>query len=58
MMRYLIIGLMLLATGCVSFGLECKSDKTHGWVKIRRFAFAPGRRNVEALGMFKEKICP
>ena len=56
--RFAILSLLLAGTsGCVSFGVECRSGETHGWVKVRRIAFAPSKATTENLTGFKEKVC-
>lgn len=57
MKTLLIAVLAATVSGCVSFGVECRSGDTRGWVKVRRFAFAPSKATVENLTGFKEKVC-
>ena len=43
--------------GCVSFGIECRHESTHAWVKVRRMAFAPSKGTTDNLANFREKVC-
>ena len=58
MKRIAILALLLAGTaGCVSFGIECKSGDTNGWVRVRRVAFAPSAATTENLAKFRERVC-
>ena len=58
-MRHAIVGAVLgaLLGGCVSFGVECKSENVNGWVRVRRFAIATSAATTENLAKFKERVC-
>ena len=58
-MRKLLPLLFLLGlSGCVSFGIECRNDKTNAWVRVKRFGLSVSKKQAEALSDFKTKVCP
>lgn len=56
-MKILLFSACLLASGCVSFGLECKRESTNAWIKVKRIGMGVSKKQAEALATFKEKVC-
>lgn len=58
-MRLIPIALLPLAlAGCVSFGVECRTERTNAWVKVRRVGWGVSAKQAQALADIKTKVCP
>lgn len=52
------LGLLTLAQGCVSLGVECKTDKINAWARVSRVGLGVSQRQAANFAAFKEKVCP
>lgn len=56
--RLMIPLCMAFLSGCVSFGVECRNEKTNAWMRARRFGWGISARQAQALADMKTKVCP
>ena len=48
----------LAAGGCVSFGVQCQTDRVSAFVKVHRPGWGISKGQVGNLADFKARVCP
>jgi hypothetical protein len=47
-----------LTAGCVSFGVQCQTDRVSAFVKVHRPGWGVGKGQVANLADFRSRVCP
>ena len=56
-MRFLLLIVAVMFSGCVSIGVQCTSGTTNAWAKVRRVGFGVSAKQAENFATFREKVC-